>query len=54
MLSALVMGYIFCYKPIQLLVEGKKVEALNLFLKTTGLFALVTLSIFFILFVTAR
>ncbi len=45
-LSVAVMGYLFCYQPIQLLVEGKKGEATQLFLKTLGSFALLTLIAF--------
>lgn len=53
-LSAAVMGYIFCYRPLQLLVDGKKLEALHLFLKTVGIFAIITVSIFSTLFIIAR
>lgn len=53
-LSAAVMSYIFFYKPVQLLIEGEKVEALHLFVKTVGIFALITLSIFLILFITTK
>lgn len=41
-LSAAVMGYIFCYQPIQLYVDGKKKQAVELFLKTVVLFACLT------------
>jgi hypothetical protein len=53
-LSAGIMGYIFCYKPIELLVGGKRKEALNLFLKTIGVFAIITLLLFCALFVFAK
>lgn len=53
-LSAATMGYIFCYKPILLLVEGKKVDALHLFLKTVGIFAVITLFFFCTMFIIAR
>lgn len=49
-LSAAVMGYIFLYQPIQLFLEGKKKAAVNLFTKTVGAFAAVTLLILLILF----
>ena len=49
-LSAAVMAYVFCFNPIQLLVEGKKAEAGNLFLKTIGVFAIITLLAFCALF----
>lgn len=45
-LSAAVMGYIFIYNPLQLFLEGKKEEAVGLFLKTVGTFALITAVIF--------
>lgn len=45
-LSAAVMGYIFVYNPLQLFLEGKKEEAVGLFLKTVGTFALITAVIF--------
>ncbi len=41
-LSAAVMGYIFCYTPLQLFLEGQKKEAAGLFLKTVGVFAGIT------------
>ena len=50
-LSAAVMAYVFCFKPIQLLIEGKKTEAVNLFLKTLGVFAIITILVFCALFV---
>lgn len=53
-LSVAVMGYIFFYRPVILIAEGKKVEALHFFLKTTGYFAIITLSIFLVLFITTR
>ncbi|PKN02743.1 hypothetical protein CVU76_01765 [Candidatus Dojkabacteria bacterium HGW-Dojkabacteria-1] len=44
-LSAAVMGYIFCFKPITLFLEGKKEEAVKLFLKTVGIFGIITLGL---------
>lgn len=49
-LSAAVMGYLFCYQPLKLFLEGKKEEAVGLFLKTVGVFACVTLALFGTLF----
>lgn len=49
-LSAAVMGYIFVLQPFQLYLDGKKKEAINLFLKTTMLFAVMTLVVFIIFF----
>lgn len=42
-LSAAVMGYIFCFQPIQLYFDGKKKQAVNLFLKTVAFFGVITL-----------
>lgn len=48
-LSAAVMGYIFCYQPLRLYLDGKKEQAVRLFLQTIGVFACITL-LFFVLF----
>lgn len=42
-LSAAVMGYIFCYQPIQLYFDGKKKQGFTLFLQTTGFFGVFTI-----------
>lgn len=52
-LSAAVMGYVFLYQPIIFYLEGQKKEAVNLFLKTVGVFAIFTALIFFLLFFLA-
>ncbi len=44
-LSAAVMGYIFCYQPLRMYLDNKKEEAVKLFLKTIGMFAGITLVI---------
>lgn len=49
-LSAAVMGYLFCYQPAQLYFEGKKKEAVNLFLRTVAVFAVFTLIALTLLF----
>lgn len=49
-LSAAVMGYIFCYQPLQLYFDGKKKQAVNLFLQTTAIFGLMTLIFLVLLF----
>jgi hypothetical protein len=49
-LSAAVMGYIFCYQPVQLYFDGKKKAAVNLFLHTVAVFGAITaiiLAVFF-------
>lgn len=49
-LSAAVMGYVFCYEPIQLYFSGKKKQALDLFLKTVVLFGGITTGLLILLF----
>jgi len=44
-LSAAVMGYIFCYQPLRLYLDGKKESAVKLFLKTVAVFAIFPLII---------
>ena len=45
-LSAAVMGYIFLYEPFKLYTDGKKKEAVKLFLQTVGIFGCITLIMF--------
>jgi len=40
--SASVMAFLFFYRPIVLLIENKKAEALSYFLKTLGVFGAIT------------
>ena len=49
-LSAAIMGYVFCYNPAMLFIEGKKKNAVDLFLKTTLVFGGITLSFLLIYF----
>lgn len=49
-LSAGVMGYIFGLQPIQLYLDGKKKEAVQLFLKTLMVFGFLTVLILLMLF----
>ncbi len=44
-LSAAVMGYIFLGQPLQLYLDDKKKEAVDLFLRTVAIFAGVTVVI---------
>jgi len=53
-LSAAIMGYIFCYEPINYFLDGKKNEGLKLFLMTVGVFAVITILMFCILFFALR
>ncbi|HAP37379.1 hypothetical protein A2574_03255 [Candidatus Shapirobacteria bacterium RIFOXYD1_FULL_38_32] len=41
-LSVAVMAFLFFYQPLQLFIDGQKKEAVNLFIKTTGIFAIIT------------
>ena len=41
-LSVAVMAYLFFYQPLQLFIAGKKKEAVDLFVKTVGIFAVIT------------
>jgi hypothetical protein len=49
-LSVAVMAFLFFYQPLLLIIEGKKKEAVNLFIKTTGIFAVITTAILFLLY----
>ncbi|MDO8564381.1 MAG: hypothetical protein Q7R88_00090 [bacterium] len=49
-LSAAIMGYLFVYHPAALYLEGKKTEAVRLFLSTTAIFAGITMVIFALVF----
>src|SRR3989344_1023765 len=40
--SAAFMGYIFFLQPVQMYMEGQKREAVELFTKTLGAFAVIT------------
>ncbi len=48
-LSAAVMAYLFFYQPVILFIEGKKKNAVNLFVKTVGIFAAFTVIIWLLL-----
>lgn len=41
--SAAVMAFLFFYRPALLLIENKKSEAISYFLKTLGIFGVVTI-----------
>ena len=49
-LSVAVMAYLFFYQPILLLIEHKKKEALDLFARTVGIFAVFTVAALILLF----
>lgn len=41
-LSVAVMAFLFFYQPLLLVIKGKKKEAVDLFMKTVGIFAAIT------------
>lgn len=49
-LSVAVMAYLFFYQPLQLFIEGKKKDAVNLFIKTVAVFAAFTIVALALLF----
>jgi hypothetical protein len=49
-LSVAVMAFLFFYQPLLLFIEGKRKAAVNLFAKTVGIFAVVTMFILVMLF----
>lgn len=49
-LSAAVMGFLFIYQPLQLLLDGHKKNAVNLFLQTIAVFAGITVLVFVLIF----
>jgi hypothetical protein len=48
-LSAAVMGYLFLYQPLLLLLDGHKKDAVKLFLQTIATFAGITVVLFVLL-----
>lgn len=53
-LSAAVMGYIFCYQPLRLYLDGKKEQAVKLFLQTVGIFACILLVMIVVYFLVIK
>ena len=49
-LSVVVMAFLFFYQPVMLFIEKKKKEAVNLFVKTVGIFAVITAVVLILLF----
>ncbi len=49
-LSVAVMAFMFFYQPLLLFIEGKKKDAVNLFVKTVGIFAVITAVVLILLF----
>lgn len=49
-LSVTVMAFLFFYQPLQLFIDGNKKDAVNLFVKTVGVFAIITATALALLF----
>ncbi|MFA5136006.1 MAG: hypothetical protein WC489_01275 [Patescibacteria group bacterium] len=49
-LSVAVMAFLFFYRPLMLFIDGKKTDAVNFFIKTVGVFAVLTTVVLFLLF----
>jgi len=49
-LSVAVMAVLFFYQPLQFFIEGKKKEAVHLFIQTVGIFGVITAIVLMLLF----
>lgn len=49
-LSTAIMAFLFFYQPLLFLIEGRKREAINLFVKTVGVFGVITVIVLILLF----
>jgi len=49
-LSVSVMAFLFFYQPLRLFIDKKQKEAVNLFVKTVGIFAVLTVLALILLF----
>lgn len=49
-LSVTVMAFLFFYQPLLLFIEGKRKEAVNLFVQTVAAFATITAFVLILLF----
>src|SRR4030043_2119518 len=49
-LSVAIMAFLFFYQPLQLFIEGKKKDAVTLFVQTVGIFAAFTILALILLF----
>ena len=52
-LSVAVMGYLFFYTPVTMLLDGKRTEAIRLFWQTVGVFACGVLALFVVSYVVS-
>lgn len=53
-LSAAVMAYLFCLQPLRLYLDGKKENAVSLFVKTILIFGALTLAILSLYLIIVR
>ncbi len=53
-LSVAVMGFLFGYRPITLYLDGQKDEAVRFFIKTIGVFAIITIIFFIAIFLIPK
>lgn len=49
-LSVAVMAFLFFYQPLQLFIDGKKKQAVHLFVQTVGVFGAITVVVLVLLF----
>jgi len=49
-LSVAIMAYIFFYQPLLLIIDGKNKQAVNLFIKTVGIFGFIAFIVLTLLF----
>ena len=49
-LSVSIMAYLFFYQPLVLIIDGKKKEAIHLFVRTVGVFGAITAVALILLF----
>lgn len=49
-LSVAVMAFLFFYQPLMFFIEGRKKDAVTLFVKTVGIFAAITMVALILLF----
>jgi hypothetical protein len=48
-LSVAVMGYLFFYEPLKMYIDGDKKGAMQLFLRTIGIFAIIPAILFLLI-----
>lgn len=53
-LSVALMGYIFFYHPVLMLIQGERERGVKLFLQTVGIFAIATLVVLIVALIVSR